>query len=210
MKRDTDGPLAHAKALRGLLNRTTLDRYGFHQIPLALAELLEQSIEITTIHGVIVVCGDQQIGQIVDRHRLPVPSPAKGVDDLIAGDGHDPGPDGPIDVPTLPFEMDRNENFLNDILGVALIKTGVAALPARRRSQDGRERGEEAMIRLSVPSERGAHQRGPFLLTPSLPYEGSRFEACHACAPPVAKTGDRRMPAASKSDADGVGLISDS
>jgi hypothetical protein len=62
------------------------------------------------------------------------------------------------------FEVDRQENLLNDVFGFAPIQTDTDAISARHRSQDWRQRSKKAAISRGIAVDRRAHQQRPFLL----------------------------------------------
>jgi hypothetical protein len=131
---------------------------------LTLPEPAEQTVEVATIRGVVASFGGQYIRELVDRQRQPIPSTATRINQLVARDCHDPGTERPIDIPSVSFEVDRQENLLNDIFGFAPIQTDTSAISARHRSQERRQRSEKAAISRGIAVERGAHQQPPFLL----------------------------------------------
>ena len=73
---------------------------------------------------------------------------------------------GPISVPGISFEVDRQENLLNDVFGLARIQTDTSAISAGHCPQGRRERSEKATIGFRIAIDRDTHPQGPFLLGP--------------------------------------------
>src|SRR5262245_50775435 len=118
MKRNPDRSSCHGEAGRGLADRSALDSNGPPNLAFPRGQAFEMAVNACYKHVRLALAGCDQFGKIVNRNTYPLAAPAQHVDHLMARDSPDPRARLRLLIEGLPLEVNGEQGFLHDILGV--------------------------------------------------------------------------------------------
>ena len=118
MERDPHGAFAHAQANRRFLRAHSFYGDEADNVTLALVQPLQHPFDIVAVEIVGLAFGPQRLAHALDRDLGPEAPPSLRVDQLVVEDGGDPRADRTGRLPCRPLQVDREEDVLDDVLGI--------------------------------------------------------------------------------------------
>ena len=162
MQGDPDGSFSHGQLARGLADRRPLNRDRAHHVALAGRQAVEVAVHVARRRGRTILLRGQNVGKILDRHIHAAALSTQGVDQLVARDRPDPGTDWVGLDPGVPLQVNGQQRFLHDILGIALGRACAGKPSTRRRPQDRGKGLQLPPVGHRVAGIGRPHQAGPF------------------------------------------------
>src|SRR5690242_7297566 len=94
------------------------ERDGSHHLALSLIQSSEYALQIVCISFTVTLVPPEGLHDAVDRDFCPVTPAPERIHDLVARDGRDPRRHGSAPDPRASLEMQSEQHFLDDILGI--------------------------------------------------------------------------------------------
>ena len=161
MERHANRPLSHIEPRCSLPNGRAVERNGGDGAALALREALQVMIEPGRDRRRFGGIVGKRFGELLDWYVIAAAAAAHSIDQLVAGDCAQPWSEWQRGIPGLPLEVNGEQGFLHDILGIIEWQSGAAQTPARRRPQGRRQAREQPIVGGGIALVGGPHPIGP-------------------------------------------------
>ena len=115
-------------------------------------------------HVRFAFAGCDYFGKIVDRNMEPSAAPPQHIDYFMTCDGPNPGAEWCFLIPTLPFEVNGEQCFLHNILGILNGQSGSSQAAARQAAKDRGQLQQQFPVSLGVAQIGRAHEQGPLVV----------------------------------------------